>query len=491
MGIKRKIDESTILKENAMLKVRPNFFYEWDFEKNDKIGLDVYKITFGSAKKAWWKCPECDSSYDMSINNRTANGSGCSYCSGKRVNITNSLLSIRPDVASEWHPTKNGKLTPPEVTHRSGEKVWWLARCGHEWDAVISSRTGSVNATCPYCSNQKVLIGYNDMWTTNPELAKLLADSEDGFKYMQTSERKIDWICQECNNVIKGKRIGNIKNRGLFCPSCSDNLSFPEKFMYSLLRVTGIDFIYNETLSWTNNFRYDFYLPEYNWIIEVHGKQHYGSGFEALGGRTLVEEQENDNAKEQLARENGIDKYIIIDARIATTTHISLGISTSDLLHLIGKNVDYVKIGQMANKTLVVEACDLWNSGIRNSCEIAEKMRLERSTISSYLKRGAEIGWCDYCPKEVMQMNMANAINTRKRPVVQLDREGSFIREWISATEAGRVLMFNRGNIPLVCKGKAKTSYGYKWIYKEDYDKMIQEGLSHKEYMDKYYPKIK
>ena len=51
---------------------------------------------------------------------------------------------------------------------------------------------------------------------------------------------------------------------------------------------------------------YDFYIPELEAIIEVHGSQHYGQGFEKVGGRTLEEEQINDRLKEDLAKQNGI-----------------------------------------------------------------------------------------------------------------------------------------------------------------------------------------
>lgn len=83
-------------------------------------------------------------------------------------NSKNSLLSDNPFLASEWHPTKNGRLSPEAVTPMTNRKVWWLGRCGHEWKASIGSRNSGHG--CPYCSNQKLLIGFNDIKTRFPEI---------------------------------------------------------------------------------------------------------------------------------------------------------------------------------------------------------------------------------------------------------------------------------------------------------------------------------
>ena len=81
-----------------------------------------------------------------------------------------NLSTTYPEIAKEWHPTKNGAITPDMVAPKSGKKAWWLGPCGHEWEAVISSRTRGVG--CPYCSNYRALAGYNDLATTEPQLAQ-------------------------------------------------------------------------------------------------------------------------------------------------------------------------------------------------------------------------------------------------------------------------------------------------------------------------------
>ena len=53
----------------------------------------------------------------------------------------------------EWHPTKNGELTPRDVTPGSHMKVWWICSQGHEWKTRVAHRTGGHG--CPRCNNSK------------------------------------------------------------------------------------------------------------------------------------------------------------------------------------------------------------------------------------------------------------------------------------------------------------------------------------------------
>src|SRR5690554_7508180 len=97
------------MKKNLLNEHFPEITNEWDFEKNK--GIDINTITYGSHKKPFWICPDCKSSYESSVSNRRF-GSKCPYCSGRLVNDTNSLASLRPDIAKQWHPTLNGDVTP-------------------------------------------------------------------------------------------------------------------------------------------------------------------------------------------------------------------------------------------------------------------------------------------------------------------------------------------------------------------------------------------
>lgn len=81
--------------------------------------------------------------------------------------MSNSLAAMRPELVREWLD-KNLPLTPDKITYGLNKIVWWKAACGHEWDTLISTRSGG--SKCPYCSGQILLKGFNDFATTRPQL---------------------------------------------------------------------------------------------------------------------------------------------------------------------------------------------------------------------------------------------------------------------------------------------------------------------------------
>jgi very-short-patch-repair endonuclease/rubrerythrin len=126
-----------ITPERSLERVKPELVLEWDFSKND---VHPNEVAAHANKKYWWICPNCHSSYDNELNERMA-GENCPYCAGKRVNHTNSLRALYPEVADEWHPTKNGDLTPNDFTYGSKNSVYWICKRNHAWPAAIYSRT--------------------------------------------------------------------------------------------------------------------------------------------------------------------------------------------------------------------------------------------------------------------------------------------------------------------------------------------------------------
>lgn len=95
---------------------------------------------------------------------RAVLGEGCPICAGRPP-----LREAHPSLAAEWHPTRNGKTAPDDVTAGSTRPAWWLGKCGHEWRAGVGSRARG--AGCPYCSGKRALAGFNDLATTHPDLA--------------------------------------------------------------------------------------------------------------------------------------------------------------------------------------------------------------------------------------------------------------------------------------------------------------------------------
>ena len=114
----------------SLAETKPKLMEEWDYERNS---ISPYSITSYSNKKVWWKCRECGFGWEAEVRNRS-NGRGCLCCRRKKlVRGKNDLATTHPDLAKEWHPTKNGDLRPCDVMHGQARKVWWLCPNGHSY----------------------------------------------------------------------------------------------------------------------------------------------------------------------------------------------------------------------------------------------------------------------------------------------------------------------------------------------------------------------
>ena len=139
-------------KANSFVSKNPKLLEEWDFAKNGDLNPNF--ISYGSTKKVWWKCKN-GHSYLCSINHRTR-GRGCPICAGKVVVPgINDFASAFPELAKEWHPTKNGCYLPMHFTAKSQKIIWWkCSKCGYEWQTTISHRTNGTK--CPKCHSKKL-----------------------------------------------------------------------------------------------------------------------------------------------------------------------------------------------------------------------------------------------------------------------------------------------------------------------------------------------
>ena len=140
----------------------------------------------------------------------------------------NSLLFSNPEIAKEWNYEKNGNLKPEHFASNSNKKVWWKCNKGHEWQSKISHRNNGIG--CPYCSNQNVLKGYNDLQTLNPILANEWDYDKNGeiTPDMVTlgSTRKVWWKCSEGH---EWQAVINNRSKGRGCPYCSGRYAIKGK----------------------------------------------------------------------------------------------------------------------------------------------------------------------------------------------------------------------------------------------------------------------
>jgi hypothetical protein len=211
------------MKTKENIEIRKNELEkEWHPIKNGELKIENF--SFGSHKKVWWLC-EKNHEWPAEIKNRY-DGNNCPYCSENLPSKENNLLIKNPEIASQWHPTKNGNLKPENVCPSSGKKVWWLCEKGHEWPATINHRKN--NRGCPICSN-RIIIVENSLLIKNPKVANEWHPTKNGDlrpeMFAPNSSKKVWWLCSK--NHEWPAQISK-RNGGKNCPFCAGNLPTKE-----------------------------------------------------------------------------------------------------------------------------------------------------------------------------------------------------------------------------------------------------------------------
>ena len=141
---------------NCIATVAPEAVKLWHPSKN--LPATPTTVVAGTEKKFWWQCPK-GHEWHTTAKSVALVGTGCRYCAGQVLDPqgSNSLKAKYPDLAEEWHPTRN-KLRPDRVLAGGSTKYWW--RCAidnsHEWEALLSNRIAR-HSGCPICSGHKTI----------------------------------------------------------------------------------------------------------------------------------------------------------------------------------------------------------------------------------------------------------------------------------------------------------------------------------------------
>ena len=172
-------------------------------------------LTFRSLITLFW-LNDTKGISDVSLNNIQKEVSIMAKVKEKRYVSDNAQLM------AEWDWEKNTELgfDPTQVAYKSNKIVCWKCYRGHEWQAKVSNRSNGKG--CPYCSGQKVLVGYNDLKTTNPALASEWHYKRNGALIPENvtanSGKKVWWKCSEGH---EWSAPIDSRNRGNGCPYCS------------------------------------------------------------------------------------------------------------------------------------------------------------------------------------------------------------------------------------------------------------------------------
>jgi hypothetical protein len=202
--------------DNCLHTINPTLAREWHPTKNDS--LTPKDVTPNSAKKVWWVCAK-GHEWEALVHSRNR-GTGCPYCAGRAVGAVSYLQTTNPELAREWHPTKNGRLTPKDVAPNSDKKAWWICEKGHEWLATFSNRNRGRG--CPYCAGRAACED-NCLQTLTPSLAAEWHSAKNGRLTPRGvtpgSSRRVWWRCDKGH---AWEAVIHSRNKGFGrCPYCS------------------------------------------------------------------------------------------------------------------------------------------------------------------------------------------------------------------------------------------------------------------------------
>ena len=294
--------------------------------------------------------------------------------------------------------------------HEAGVKSYHMLclQCNNKF----SIREGNLakGDGCPYCSGHKVQQGFNDIATTNPEVAEYFVNKEDATKYTLQSNKKVDAQCPYCHTKLGLQSIYELQRRNVRCPSCGTGTSYPNRFMFNLLKQLGINVQSEVSFEWCAfsklknpniimKGRYDFVCPDKMLIIEMDSGLGHGRRIHSKAAYTKEETVYNDARKEQLAIQNG---YTLVRVNCEYYGHedrfiaVKDGIIRSDFSqHYDLSHIDWDEINKKSLSSQLKDICEEFNSG-SSIHQIANDYGLTIPTIRKYLRRGTGCGLCNY-----------------------------------------------------------------------------------------------
>ena len=410
---------------------------------------------------------------------------GCIYCSSEKR--SQGLTQNIEKVKEKLKRVCGDEFTLNDDNEYLGhdKKMYFTHHLPDGSSHIVYSKPDRIyNHKCPVCSGMQVCIGLNDIWTTNPDLGNLLANPDDGFKYMQNSNKHTDFQCPVCGYICKDKSINQVnRDMDVRCPICKDGISYPNKFIFnSLLQIKDkLDFLDREYRPKWCKFElkekirtgvYDIYLGINNkeYIIEMDGGFH-----EKLHSKekyyTLEDIKYIDSMKDKLAIEHNIE-MIRIDCsydyhdRYKYILRNILNSKLSEILPL--ELIDFEEANIKSQKSLLVEACNLWNNGYA-AHEIMLELNIGKWLVSSYLKQG-------------QKYNLCNNYSAQNSTIRSSGTKVTCVNTGISYStiaEPSKIYNIDDKGILNCCRGNdfsagkdLNTGEKLFWMYTDDYNKL-------------------
>lgn len=447
-------NRKVIIGVNDIATIRPDIF-ELLKDKNDG-----YKYVCGSGKYVTFKCPDCKTEFDRQISDVNKRGLICNSCGFRTYEKPALKHFMSQECFLEKIHSFNPDINTDDIYINNKCEMNFYCKKGHKWTSRADEHMYQKNG-CPYCSGSRAIIGETDLATTRPDVAKLLKNKADALKYKEHSNAKVMFVCPNCKNEIK-RVINNVSKRGLKCNLCSDGVSYPNKVMGNILEQLKVKYV-SEYIIKPEKYKYDFFIPDRNIIIEMHGKQHYEEC--TLTSRTLDEEVLNDKNKYDYAIKHGVEIYIVVNCSVSNIEYIKNNILNTEFKNIYDLDcIDWKLCELHSSGSMITKSAELYNNGCTVK-DIMNKLNASKSGVTSWLNTAEHIG--------LIKWDKHNSFKDLRKQVVLVNTGEQFD----SLTKAGKKYHVDYHGISSACKNKKEycgkhpeTGEKLRWMYLEDYN---------------------
>lgn len=516
-------NKRVLIDYNDLKTLFPKIVKEWHYEKNE--GIAPFECVVGSAKKVWWRCLDCKHEWIASIRSRTQRLSGCPECAkaerGKtrrKTNLKNGVSLNDPKLLEEWDYERNVNR-PSEYLPGSNEKVWWKCKkCGYRWEARVANRAISSRG-CPCCANKVVVPGKNDLVTTHPELSKEWHPSKNGrlspSQVLAGSARKVWWLCPK-GHEYEASLLH--RGHGTNCPICNSGrqTSFAEQAIFYYVKQVFPDAENRVAGIIGRRMELDIYIPSQKIAIEYDGELWHN-------GATLQREL----FKYKECRRLGIKLHRIKEGKLSDLReaadyawHMDNLEDKNQLSMMIRHILD--KLDPLANfwtrrRITDIHSLvdidvkrdefkirrymqDLKSENLLGYCpELAKEWHYEKNNglTPQMFKPGStqKVWWlcrvCGHeweagiyhrakgktgCPACYRKRNRSGS-HPESKKIFQYSKDWVLVREWDSIADASHALKINGSNISMCAKHMRSFAGGFRWEYHELKDVTLQPDL--------------
>ena len=413
--------------------------YKYEYEEDTFINGETKMSIF---------CPTHNVRFQQTPTGHLVGKSGCRLCSTEKFIASNTKST--EDFIKQAKIKHKNKYSYEKTVYKNS-KTSLIVTCNIHGDFEILPSTHLSGSGCRKCSieNKVIVVKEEDkVKNTRSDLLNYFTSEEYSSMY-RYSKKIIESKCPLCGFTEKLPML-RLVSRLHPCKRCSSGGVITEKLFLNILDLVGESYSYQYMPDWSENKRYDFYLPNHNCIIEIHGLQHYK---DVSGWDSKYEDvKNNDIYKKNLAIKNGINLYIEIDARLSSYNWLKDNyIKGMKGIFEISNEV-FSKAFEYSQKSIMYKILELWKIGMSIK-DLSNELGVSKQLVSRHLIASKSIGISNYgTPKKILQY----------------DLNLNLIKIWDSHSEARKSTGIN--TILEVCNLKNKTARGFIWKFEGDED---------------------